>query len=299
MSLQGNILPVCLGLLLAIVAVPALGQQTAIDLPTSKQLSPVPGSPQRTNSLPMAIAVSPGGRYLALLNAGYGTFESQYQQSIAVLDTKTGNVTDFPEARTAAGMPQTLYQGLAFSRDGQHLYASFDSLSAPEGGKPGQTGNAIAVYKVDAGKVTPERLLPIPLQTLAAGRVQNRLEAPVPSGKAVPAPAGLAVVKGNDGAEELLVADVLSDDVLLLDAASGAVRQRFDLSTGAVVPSAYPIAVTATRDGSRGFVALWNGSAVCGARSAHGARSGDAAARAARGCSVAQLASHGARALAG
>ena len=90
-------------------------QQTPIDLPTSKQLLPVPGTPQRTNSLPMAIAASPDGRYLALLNAGYGTYESEYQQSIAVLDTTTGKVIDFPEARTAPGMPQTLYQGLAFS----------------------------------------------------------------------------------------------------------------------------------------------------------------------------------------
>ena len=55
---------------------------------------------------------------------------------------------------------------------------------------------------------------------------------------------------------------MLSDDVLLIDAASGTVRHRFDLSTGPVVPSTYPIAVTATRDGKRGFAALWNGSAV-------------------------------------
>ena len=57
------------------------------------------------------------------------------------------------------------------------------------------------------------------------------------------------MVKGSDGAEELLVAEVLSDDVLLIDAASGEMRRRFDLSTSAVVPSAYPIAVVATRDG--------------------------------------------------
>ncbi len=223
---------------------------------------PVPGSPQRTNSLPMAIAASPDGRYLALLNAGYGTYESEYQQSIALVDTSTGKVTDFPEARTAAGMPQTLYQGLAFSSDGTHLYASFDSLSAPVATKSNETGNAIAVYRVDAGHVTPERLIPIPLQTLAAGRTQNQLDATVPAGRAIPAPAGLAVVKGSDGAEQLLVADVFSDDVLLIDAASGEVRRRFDLSTSAVVPSAYPIAVVATRDGRRGFAALWNGSAV-------------------------------------
>ena len=128
--------------------------------------------------------------------------------------------------------------------------------------KEKQTGNAIAVYRVDAGRVTPERLIPIPLQTLAEGRTQNQLDAPVPAGKAIPAPAGLAVVKGSGGAEELLVADVLSDDVLLIDVASGAIRHRFDLSASPVVPSTYPIAVTATRDGKRGFAALWNGSAI-------------------------------------
>ena len=49
----------------------------------------------------MTAAVSPDGRYLAVVNAGYGTFESRYQQSIAVLDIQTGKVTDFPEPRTA------------------------------------------------------------------------------------------------------------------------------------------------------------------------------------------------------
>src|SRR5689334_926467 len=199
------------------------GAQQAIDLPTSKQLAPVPGTPQRTNSLPMAIAASPDGRYLALLNAGYGTYESEYEQSIAVLDTTTGKVTDFPEARTSPRLPQTLYQGLAFSSDGTHLYASFDSLSVPVAHTSKETGNAIAVYRVDAGRVTPERLIPIPLQKLAPGRTQNHLDTPVSAGKAIPAPAGLAVVKGSGGAEQLLVADVLSDDVLLIDAASGAV----------------------------------------------------------------------------
>jgi hypothetical protein len=186
---------ICIVFSVAVAAIGANAQQTAIDLPTSKQLTPVPGTPQRTNSLPMAIAASPDGRYLALLNAGYGTYESKYQQSIALLDTATGKVTDFPEARTAPGMPQTLYQGLAFSSDGTRLYASFDSLSAPVPSKPNQTGNAIAVYRVDAAGVTPERLIPIPLQTLATGRMQNQLDTPVPAGKAIPAPAGLAVVK--------------------------------------------------------------------------------------------------------
>ncbi|MDQ1693161.1 MAG: hypothetical protein QOH85_696, partial [Acidobacteriaceae bacterium] len=253
--------PLFLSSLAILMAASSSQAQQAIQLPTSKQLLPVPGSPQQTNSLPMTMASSPDGRYLALLNAGYGTHESRYQQSIALVDTSTGKVTDYPEPRTAAGMPQTLYQGLAFSSDGTHLYASFDSLTAPEGGKPGQTGNAVAVYRVEGGQLTPERLIPIPLQQLAPGRIQNRLEITLPAGKAIPAPAGIAVVKGSGG-DALLVADDLSDDVLLIDAASGTVRHRFDLSSGPVVPSAYPFVVTATRDGSRGFVALWNSSAV-------------------------------------
>ncbi|MEA2542135.1 MAG: hypothetical protein QOH35_3501, partial [Acidobacteriaceae bacterium] len=105
-----------LSLVLVAQASIALGQ---IDLPTSKRLAePVPGAPQRLNSLPMTAAISPDGRYLAVVNAGYGTFESRYQQSIAVLDIQTGKVTDFPEPRTATGLPQTLYSGLAFGKDG-------------------------------------------------------------------------------------------------------------------------------------------------------------------------------------
>ena len=101
----------------------------SVDLPSSKQLlTPVPGAPARLNSLPMASAWSPDGRYLAILNAGYGTFESDYEQSIAILDTQTGKLTDYPDARTESSLPQTMYAGLAFSGDGAHLYASFDSL---------------------------------------------------------------------------------------------------------------------------------------------------------------------------
>ena len=81
-------------------AVLAIAQ--SIDLATSKQLiEPVPGNPQRLNSLPMSMAVSPDGRYVVTVNAGYGTYESKYEQSLAVLDTQTGTVADFPDDRTA------------------------------------------------------------------------------------------------------------------------------------------------------------------------------------------------------
>ena len=151
---------------------PAVRAQSTrtIVLPTSKQLAePVPGSPQRLNSLPMTAALSPDGRYLAVVNAGYGTFESQYQQSIAVIDIQSGKLTDFPEPRTAKGLPQTLYSGLAFGKDGRHLYAVFDSLTAPQGKSADQTGNAIAVYDFNDGRVKAEQLLPVPV-TATGGR---------------------------------------------------------------------------------------------------------------------------------
>jgi len=242
---------------------PAALQPQTINLPTSKQLvEPVPGEPQRLNSLPMTAAISPDGRYLAVVNAGYGTYQSRFQQSIAVLDLKTGNVVDFPEPRTASSLPQTLYSGLAFGKDGAHLYAVFDSLTAPRGNNKDQTGNAVAVYGFSEGKVTSEKLLPVPLQQLAPGKLQNKLGMALPAGMAIPSPAGIAVRTGPAGTDQLLVADNLSDDVLLMDAITGNVLRRFDLSQGSVVPSTYPVAITVNHAGSRAFVALWNGSAV-------------------------------------
>jgi DNA-binding beta-propeller fold protein YncE len=242
---------------------PAFAQsQAAIPLPTSKMIyGDVPGSPQRVNSLPMGVAWSPNHRYLAVVNAGFGTVESNYEQSIAVLDTQTGKITDNPDPRFALEASQTLYNGIAFSSDGRHLYVSTDSLSAPEQRDASHTGNGILVYSFDAGKVTPEREIPIPLEKLADGRTQNAIGKPVAAGMAIPAPTGLAVVHSPHG-DELLVADEFSDDALLLDAASGQILHRFDLADANFVPAAYPISVVASRDGRRGWVGLWNGSAV-------------------------------------
>ncbi|MDI3254577.1 MAG: beta-propeller fold lactonase family protein [Bacillota bacterium] len=242
--------------LLLLLLCGACAAQT-IPLPTSKKLmEPVPGSPQRLNSLPMMMAWSPDHRHLAMVNAGYGTVESSYAQSIAVLDTETQKLADFPQEQTAPGSAQTLYNGLAFSLDGSHLYASLDSLAQPE------SGNVIAVYRYDGTTLQFERNITVPLQKLAAGHVQNPLGGNVPAGMAIPVPTGLAVVKGQSGGEEVLVADEFSDDVLLMDAASGKVLERFDFADHAMVPSEYPITVIASRDGRRAFVALWNGSAV-------------------------------------
>ncbi len=60
-------------------------EQERTQLPTSKTvIKPTPGAPQRTNGFPETIALSPDGRYAALLNNGFGTAESGMKQSIAI-----------------------------------------------------------------------------------------------------------------------------------------------------------------------------------------------------------------------
>jgi len=237
-----------------------LAAQT-IDLPSSKQLvGEIPGHPQRLNSLPISMAVSPDGRYVVTVNAGYGTFESQYEQSLAVLDTQTGALADFPDPRTVVKAHQTLYSGLAFSRDGSRIYASMASLTDPLGNGKDSTGSGILVYRFAEGKIAPERMIRLPLQQLAPGRM-TRLLGEGSGDKGVPYPAAIAVV-GSAGAEKLLVADNLSDDVLLIDAASGKIEKRFDLSESDAVPGTFPVALAVTGDGARAFVALWNASEI-------------------------------------
>ena len=231
-----------------------------IDLPSSKQiLGVVPGGPQKLSSLPVSMAVSPDGRWVVTVNAGYGSAESGYMQGLAVLDTQTGRVMDYPDARTLVEAKQTLFSGLAFSADGKHVYASIASLTDPEGEKEGDTGSGVAVYSFVDGKVVPERVLKIPMAKLAAGRT-TLLGPRAGEGMGVPYPAGIAVVRGGVG-ERLLVAGNLSDDVVLLDA-SGKVLKRFDLSESDVVPGTYPVAVVVSADGKKGYCALWNSSEV-------------------------------------
>jgi YVTN family beta-propeller protein len=120
----------------------------------------------------------------------------------------------------------------------------------------------VVVYTFKAGKIAPERFIPLPLQQLAPGRKTKLIDGKE-GDKGVPFPADIAVVGPQRGGhEKLLVADNLSDDVLLLDPASGKIEERFDLSESNAVPSTFPIALAVPQWGGRAFVALWNASEI-------------------------------------
>ena len=122
-------------------------------------------------------------------------------------------------------------------------------------------GSGIAVYTFAEGKIASERLIRLPVAPLPPGR-KTRL----PDGyrqstrecriqRRLPSLARL-------GHEKLLVAENLSDDVVLVDVTTGAIEKRFDLSENDAVPSTYPVALAVTSDGKRAFVALWNASEI-------------------------------------
>ncbi len=232
-----------------------------IMLPTSKMLSvPSPGRIGSTNSFPAAMVLSPDGHYAALLNDGYGTQETRAQQSISVLNLDTNQITEFPDARFTDVAHQSYFIGLAFSSDGKHLYASVGSLTDPTGARPGDLGNGIAVYSFSAGKVAPERFIPIPLQPLSTEK-KLAVGLTAPPHMSISYPAGMALII-DGGHDKLLIANDLSDNVVLLDPAAGKILKTFDLSTSDLVPAAYPYTCVATRDGRRAWCSLWNASQI-------------------------------------
>ncbi len=257
-----------LAFMFAIEAISPLQAQNAtparqIPLPTSKTLSaPSPGVFGSLNGFAAAIAISPDHRYAAILNDGYGTQQNQAHQSIAILDLRKNQLADFPEDRLPGEAHQSYFFGLAFGSDGKHLYASIGSITDPTGEKPNDTGNGIAVYRFHKGKLSWDGFIKIPLQAAAAGKKIAEGARKVNNGTAIPYPAGLAVISGRGAPDKLLIANNLSDNVILIDSKSGRVLEQFDVSTHEMIPSSFPYSVVASRDGRRAWCSLWNASRV-------------------------------------
>jgi DNA-binding beta-propeller fold protein YncE len=245
-------------LLLGVLAPALFGQDSrqTVQLPNGKLLGEVPGSPRPINNLPTAIAISPDGRFAVLLHSGFGAYTSGEKQSLSVLNLETSELTDFPDDRLGSDAKQTYFLGLAFSLDRKHVFASMASLTDPLGKQKGSTGNGIAVYSFENGRVAPERFMSLAPRTKIPAGKKRRAEF-----KDVTYPAWLSV--GMSGGEErLLVANNNSDEAVLLNASDGKIIYRFDLSTMKQIPASLPYTTVMTRDGKRGFVSLWNASSI-------------------------------------
>ncbi len=253
-----------IGLLLSPPPDAAQSSSALKQMPNAKLLGEVPGHPQHTNNFPTAIAASPDRHFVVLLHSGFGAYRSGEKQSLTVLNLETNAVTDFPDDRLGSDAKQTYFLGLGFSLDGSHLFASIASYTDPLGKEKGSTGNGIAVYSFEDGRITPERFISIPPRTkLPYGKTRRE------EFRDVTYPAGLSV--GLSGGEErILVASNSSDEAILLNVADGRIVHRFDLSTYRQIPASQPYTTAMTKDGSRGFVSLWNASTVVDLDLVHG-----------------------------
>jgi DNA-binding beta-propeller fold protein YncE len=251
-----------IGLLLLCASLIWSQQQASgtIQLSSGQTLQPNPGRIAPLNSSPFSIALSPDGRYAALLHAGFGTQNSGGCQSISIFDFAKKTLTDFPDDRLCGDAHQSYFVGIAFSGDGSHVYASIGSITDPTGERKGNLGNAVAMYSLHDGKIAPERIIKIPPTKLAEGKWVAKGLFQTPHGTAIPYPAGLVVVPGTP--ERLLIANNFSDTAVLIDTSTGDMIQQFDLSTNTFIPSAYPYTVAVSKDGRRAWCSLWNASRI-------------------------------------
>jgi YVTN family beta-propeller protein len=180
-------------------------------LPTGVRLVPA-GRSYDVGNMPMAMALSPGGDYLVLSLSGWR------EQGIQIVGRKTGRVTQ------TIAMPAT-FLGLAFSLDGQTLYAS------------GGNEDAVFRYSWNNGKAT--FIDKIPLAEKEPQKDGTRF------------PAGLAV--SRDG-RFLYVAENVADMVAVIDLAAKSVIQR-------VKTDHYPYNVVVAPN-NKVFVSSWGGDSV-------------------------------------
>jgi YVTN family beta-propeller protein len=163
-------------------------------------------------NMPLAFALSPEGDRLVLSLSGWR------QQGLQVVERETGRVVQTIKQPAA-------FLGLAFSPDGETLYAS--------------GGNEDAVY-VYAWR---ER------QATLVGQIELAKKDPKKDGTRYPA--GLAL--SRDG-RKLYVAENLSDTLAVIDVGSKKIEQRLNVG-------AYPYAVARASDG-RVYVSAWGGATI-------------------------------------
>lgn len=190
-------------------------------LPTGVYLDPA-GRSFEAGSMPLAMAFSPDGRRVVLLLNGWR------EQGVQVLDRGTGAIVQtIPQA--------SAFLGLAFSPDGNSLYAS------------GGNDDVIHKYNWKNGRAE------------IAGAITIAAKPKDKDGTRYPAGLGLS----PDG-KTMYVAENLADSIAVVDLSTGKVTQR-------LATERYPYGVAVARDGTV-YASAWGGSTVSVFRPVPGGR---------------------------
>jgi len=190
-------------------------------LPTGVRLDPA-GRSTPLGNMPLAALLSPDGHTIVVSHSGWR------EQGLQIVNRETGALVQ--------KLPQSgAFVGLAFSADGNTLYAS------------GGVTDVVYVYAWRASSTTAPATL-VDSITMATASSAPKDSAPPPGSRYV---AGLAL--SRDG-RMLYVAENLADSIAVVDLASRHIVQR--LSTGS-----YPYAVVAASTG-RVYVSDWGAGTV-------------------------------------
>ena len=124
-------------------------EKKKVTLPNGWQLTPA-GRSLKLGDLPLNIAVSSSGRFLAVTNDGQG------KQTIQLIDSKTERTLDTIEIAAA-------FYGLCFSRDEKYLYASGGNRNLI--GKYVISNNKLILEdSIVLGKRWPEKISPVGIE---------------------------------------------------------------------------------------------------------------------------------------
>jgi len=167
-------------------------------------------------NLPLATALSPDGTLLAVLNGGAGVESLQLVDPLSLTILQT----------VPFAAPATVFQGLAFSPDGAHVYAT------------GGGSNQIHAFDVANGRLT--------------NQVDATVLLPSEDPKAKVYPMGLAV--SPDGGT-LWVVDNLANDVRPIDTSTLT-------PAGGITTGRYPYAALLSADGATLYVSNWDDGSV-------------------------------------
>jgi len=228
-------------------------------LVSGRLVNPV-GRRTTVGDFPTAMAVAPDHRTVVVANSGQGEgLPQQSDESLQVVDLASGHVLQTVKDHEPG--TSTFYEsGLAFSRDGRHLYAT------------GGGNDQVYDYAVSAGRLTLAHRWKSSLRA-GAPTVPGSQNGGIPGsapmvGDAAAYSRGLGVLP--DGSA-VLVTNEQGSTVAALSTATGALLWETTLGGAGQPAAAYPEAVAVSRDGSRAYVAAQGLNAVVGIDTATGA----------------------------